>query len=85
MDKFDYNGREARIIEAVKAGAKPDPGVAAELVRAKLALQRNVLADSYGGLLGPDSLGQQTNEAGERYERALTALEEDLGLEAATR
>lgn len=85
MDTTDYAGREAAIIAAIKAGGQFSPEVATEMVKAKQELQLAVLAATGGGLLGPDTLmGGQTDAAGERYEKALAALEAELGLEVAS-
>lgn len=80
IDTLDYQAREAKVIEAIKAGAKPSTEVATELVAAKLDMKRRVVGDSLGGLFGPDSLSDEAMKAGDRYERALAALETELGL-----
>lgn len=67
--------REQSVLDALKRGAKVPEEVAIEFVEARQALQLSVLADTYGGLLGPDAVSKQTADKGDRYERALTDLE----------
>lgn len=83
MSDLDFQARENRVTEKLKSEVDVSSlpaGVAKEFVEAKQSLQLNVLADSFGGLMGPDSLGAATDEAGARYERALVALEKAVGI-----
>jgi hypothetical protein len=81
---LDFQDREDRILAKFKSGEVTTQDLPAkvveEFVNAKQVLKVNVLADTFGGLMGPDALGAATSEAGARYERALAALEEAVGL-----
>lgn len=78
IDELDYQARENRILAEIKRGKKPSTEVAAEFVRAKLDLSRSVMADTLGGLFGPDVSSVETKDLGKRYEHALAALEKEI-------
>jgi hypothetical protein len=76
---LDLEARQARLAEAIKSyGKQPSKDAAIDYVEALLALRRSVLAESLGGLLGPDSLGAQSDALMTRVERALDQLEAEL-------
>lgn len=85
MERTDYNGREQRVIKAIRdEGKQFSKEAATEMVGAKQQLQLAVLGETAGGLLGADALGPASEQAGARYEAALAALEAELGIEEAT-